>query len=323
MLPLSVLTGFLGSGKTTLLARALRDPALAGTLVLVNEAGEIALDHLLMEAVEERILALPSGCLCCVVRDDLARALTRIDRRRRAGELPTLRRLVIETSGLADPAPLLYTLAAVPELEAAYRLDTVVTLVDAVHGARVLDRHLESARQVAVADRLLLSKTDLATPSEHLLQRLHGLNAAAEMLRADAVTDLPSLLFRDAWTADGRAGRWFRCEPVAAAHGPGIATHSLILATPPTRLAFARLLGTLAAERGEDLLRLKGLVEFADTPGAPTLINAVQHTLYPPERLPVWPDADHRSRLVVIATDIDRAELLARFAAAGAIPATA
>jgi G3E family GTPase len=316
-LPLSIITGFLGSGKTTLLARALRDPALAGTLVLINEAGDIALDHLLVEAVEERIVALPSGCLCCVVRDDMARALTRIAERRRAGDLPDVQRLVIETSGLADPAPLLYTLAALPALERDFRVDTVVTLVDAAHGERVLERHVESARQVAIADRILLSKCDAAEPSAALLRRLEGLNAAAERLRSDACEDLHALLFRDAWTGDGRRGGWFRCELVAA-HEGGIATHSLVLTQPPTRLAFARMLGRLAAERGEDLLRLKGLVEFADQPGAPMLINAVQHTLYTPERLQAWPDDDHRSRLVVIASDLSRDELLDRFAEAGA-----
>lgn len=316
-LPLSILTGFLGSGKTTLLARALRDPALAGTLVLINEAGDIALDHLLVEAVEERIVALPSGCLCCVVRDDMARALTHIAERRRAGELGDVQRLVIETSGLADPAPLLYTLAALPALERDFRVDTVVTLVDAVHGERVLHRHIESARQVAIADRILLSKCDAAEPSPSLLVRIDGLNAAAERLRSDACEDLHALLFRDAWTGDGRCGGWFRCEPVAL-HGGTIATHSLVLTRPPTRLAFARMLARLAAERGEDLLRLKGLVEFADQPGAPMLINAVQHTLYTPERLRGWPDDDHRSRLVVIASDMSRDELLDRFAEAGA-----
>lgn len=317
-LPVSILTGFLGSGKTTLLARALRDPALAGTLVLVNEAGEIALDHLLLEAVEERVVALPSGCLCCVVRDDMARALDRIAARRRAGDLADVARLVVETSGLADPAPLLYTLAALPALERDFRVDTVVTLVDALHGARALDRHAESARQAAIADRILLTKCDLAEPSDALLTRLRGLNAAAEVLRSDACHDLPALLFRDAWHGDGRRGGWLRCEDVTPTHGAGIATHSLVLTQPPTRLSFARMLGRLAAERGEDLLRLKGLVEFADQPGAPVLINAVQHTLYAPERLAAWPDEDRRSRLVIIAQDMPRDELLDRFAEAGA-----
>jgi G3E family GTPase len=317
-LPVSILTGFLGSGKTTLLARALRDPAMAGTLVLVNEAGEIALDHLLLEAVEEQVVALPSGCLCCVVRDDMARVLGRIAAQRRDGALASVTRIVVETSGLADPAPLLYTLAALPALERDFRVDTVVTLVDAMHGNRVLDRHAESARQVAIADRIVLTKCDVTEPPDALLERLRGLNAAAELLRSDTHDDLPALLFRDAWHGDGRRGGWFRCDPVAPAHGEGIATHSLVLTQPPTRLSFARMLGRLAAERGEDLLRLKGLVEFTDQPGAPVLINAVQHTLYTPERLPAWPSEDRRSRLVVIAQDMNRAELLDRFAEAGA-----
>jgi G3E family GTPase len=324
-LPVSVLTGFLGAGKTTLLARALRDPGLAGTLVLVNEAGEIALDHLLLEAVEEQVVTLPSGCLCCVVREDMARALSRIGARRRAGDLPGVARIVIETSGLADPAPLLYTLAALPELERDFRLDTVVTLVDSALGERVLARHVESARQVAIADRILLSKCDIAEPSAALLARLDGLNAAAERFRGSDVRDLASLLFRAAWQEDGRRGRWFRCEPAApqSAHGDGIATHSLVLDRPPTRLDFARMLGRLAAERGEDLLRLKGLVEFADQPGAPVLINAVQHTLYAPERLLAWPDDDRRSRLVVIASHLPREDLLDYFAGAEARAAAA
>ncbi|MBX9594911.1 MAG: GTP-binding protein, partial [Roseomonas sp.] len=165
---------------------------------------------------------------------------------------------------------------------------------------------------------ILLSKCDVAEPGDALLARLRGLNAAADLLRSDAIDDLPALLFRDAWHGDGRSGGWFRCDPVAPAHADGIATHSLVLTQPPTRLSFARMLGRLAAERGEDLLRLKGLVEFTDQPGAPVLINAVQHTLYTPERLPAWPSEDRRSRLVVIAQDMNRAELLDRFAEAGA-----
>ncbi len=321
-LPISVITGFLGSGKTTLLARALRDPALAGTLVLINEAGDIALDHLLVEAMEEEVVVLPSGCLCCVVREDLAKTLQAITERRRAGELAAVERLVIETSGLADPAPLLYTLAALPKLERAYRLDTVATLVDCVGGEGVLERHIESARQVAVADRIILTKTDIRAPSPALLRQLDALNAAAERVTPDQ--DLAAMLFRGAWLEDGRTGRWFRCEPVdATARHSGIATVSLVLTRPPTRLAFARMLGQLANERGEDLLRLKGLVEFADQPGQPVLINAVQHTLHPPERLPAWPSSDHRSRIVVIGIGIDTDDLLERFAEAGAVPATA
>jgi G3E family GTPase len=184
---------------------------------------------------------------------------------------------------------------------------------------------VESARQVAVADRLVLSKCDSAEPTATLLARLHELNPLAERMRSDALGDLAALLFRDPWNGDGRRVGWFRCEPVAtsAVHGSGIATHSLVLARPPTRIAFARMLGRLAAERGEDLLRLKGLVEFADRPGTPMLINAVQHTLYLPEILPEWPDEDRRSRMVVITSDMRREELLEHFAEAGAESASA
>ncbi|HEY1260757.1 MAG TPA: GTP-binding protein, partial [Stellaceae bacterium] len=178
-LPATVLTGFLGSGKTTLLRRALKSPALADTAVVINEIGEIAIDHHLVDFVEGSVVELPGGCLCCAVREDLARTLRSLIARRETGEIKPFRRLVVETTGLADPAPILYTLGADPMLDQSLRLARVVTLVDAVTGAETLDRFAEAARQAALADVVVVTKTDLAPFSADLTHRLDMLNPNA------------------------------------------------------------------------------------------------------------------------------------------------
>src|SRR5438309_598680 len=190
-IPLSVLTGFLGAGKTSLLNRLVRDPALAGTAVIINEFGEIGLDHLLVKSISDNMVLLQSGCLCCTLRGDLVTALENLLRDLDNGRVD-FRRVILETTGLADPAPVLQTAMAHPYLVMRYRLDGVITVVDAVNGAATLDAHMESVKQVAVADRIVLTKTDLIdTPErrrgrEELLARLHALNPAATILDAAA-----------------------------------------------------------------------------------------------------------------------------------------
>src|SRR4029077_6085312 len=186
-LPTTLLTGFLGSGKTTLLRRALVSPKLADTAVIINEIGEIAIDHHLVDFVEGSVIELPGGCLCCAVREDLARTLRSLIDRSDAGEIRRFRRIVIETTGLADPAPILFTLGTDPMLDHRLRLAAVVTLVDAMHGGETLDRFAEAARQAAVADMLVITKTDLAPLGPDLVRRLDRINLrAARMLAADA-----------------------------------------------------------------------------------------------------------------------------------------
>lgn len=309
VLPISVLTGFLGSGKTTFLRRVLTAEAMRDTAIVINEFGAVGLDHLLVEASSDDVVQLGNGCLCCMVRQDLVRTLYGLLARRAAGDAP-FRRVVIETSGLAEPAPILYTLAADARLERALRLDTVVTVVDGIAGQATLERFGEATAQVVVADRLLVSKTDLAPLSESLPRALAALNPTAELAEATDA-DAPSLLFRG---ADAPARPLWRRPFASAAHSHGIVTLAVALRRPMSRLDFARALGGLARERGEDLLRVKGIVAFADRSGGPAAIHAVQHTLYPPDWLPDWPDNEHSSRLVFITRDIPQADILARFA---------
>lgn len=308
-LPISVLTGFLGSGKTTLLARILASPDFADTAVIVNEFGAVALDHLLLEAVEQEIAVLPNGCLCCAVRQDLAAALHSLLRRRANGDLPPFRRLALETSGLAEPAPILYTLSADAFLEQSLRLDTVVTTIDTIAGAATLDRFAEATAQAACADRLLLTKTDLAPASPDLLARLEALNPLA------TVEDVADVAPATVLFGGGRAGVPRRRMVATAVHAHDIRSFALVLRRAMTRLEFAMALGGLARERGEDLLRVKGIVGFADRAAGPAAIHAVQHTLYPPRWLDAWPDEEASSRLVFIVRGIRSETVLERFAA--------
>jgi G3E family GTPase len=318
-LPISLLTGFLGSGKTTLLARALGLAAMADTAVVINELGEIGLDHYLVETVDGPVLELPGGCLCCAVREDLAATLRGLLARRDAGAGPPFRRVVIETTGLADPAPVLFTLGADATLDARLRLDRVVATVDATTAAPTLERYAEAARQVALADRLVVTKTDLAPCDEALRARLAALNPAAEPSLASEIADVGALLFATAPEA--------RLMPLprdtAAVHTHGVAAHTVILRRPCSRLDFARALGGLARDRGEDLLRVKGIIGFSDRPDRPAFVQGAQHALYPPVWLERWPDDDRRSRLQFIVHGIARDDILARLAVAGAEPLAA
>jgi G3E family GTPase len=309
-LPTTLLTGFLGSGKTTLLRRALVSPALADTAVIINEIGEIAIDHHLVDFVEGNVLELPGGCLCCAVREDLARTLRGLIERRDAGEIRRFRRIVIETTGLADPAPILFTLGTDPMLDHCLRLAAVVTLVDAVSGAATLDRFAEAGRQAALADLLVITKTDLAPLGPDLVRRLDRINGRAERLLAAEAADAGAVLFGAPLRATAPV---MPAEPVTA-HTHGIDTFGVMLGGEISRLDFARALGGLARERGSDLLRVKGIVRFADRPEQPAVVHAAQHALFAPEWLDAWPDGDRRSRLVFVVHEIPRAEILEAFA---------
>jgi G3E family GTPase len=308
-LPISVLTGFLGSGKTTLLSRMLASPDLSDTAIIVNEFGAVGLDHLLLEVADQEVVALPNGCVCCAVRQDLADTLYRLLRRRASGELPPFQRLVLETSGLAEPSPILYTLSADAFLERALQVHAVVATIDTMAGAETLNRFPEATERAAFTDRLLFTKTDLAMPSPMLRQRLEALNPVANINEAAAMAPAVAL-FGGSLTTTPRP-RFV----ATAVHAHGIRAVVMVLRRPMARLDFSLALGRLAREHGEDLLRVKGIVAFADRDAGPAAVHAVQHTLYPPRWFDSWPDSDRRSRLVFIVHDIDSEILLERFAA--------
>ncbi|WP_156312165.1 CobW family GTP-binding protein [Methylobacterium platani] len=312
--PVTLLTGFLGAGKTALLARLLRRPDLRDTAVLINEFGEVGLDHLLVEPLEGEVALLRGGCVCCSIRGDLKAALIDLHDRRRRGLVPDFRRVVIETTGLADPGPAVATLVADPVLRHAFATAAIVTVVDAVNGARTLDAHPEAVRQAACADRLVLSKTDLAEPgvAASLRGRLAALNPLAPI--ADlTLDDAPeAALLTDDPTGPASARRWLCAEVPAVPHGPAGAV--LIESGPVDWTRFGLWLGMLLHRHGARILRLKGLVAIAGA-ATPVVIQGVQHLVHPPRHLPAWPEGEARTRLVLIGHDLDGALLRRSYAA--------
>jgi G3E family GTPase len=330
----TVVTGFLGSGKTTLIRRLLTHPGMNRVAVVINEFGEVGIDNALVAASSENVTLLANGCLCCTVRTDLQETLRELFAQRRAGEVIDFDRVVVETTGLADPAPVIQTFAADTLLAAQYRLDGVVTLVDAVNGARQLDAQPEAVKQAAVADRLLLTKTDLAGAAEveALRGRLRSLNPRAEFAVA-VQGEVDPAFFLDIGLRTARADgaqleRWLGSPGegdgylgkrlATGAHDRAIRSFVLWFDRPFSWQTFSAAMELLTSMRGPDLLRVKGLVNVAGERG-PVVVQGVQHIFHPPTTLDAWPSEDRRSRLVFITRNIPQEAVAALFAAAGGL----
>ena len=319
-IPLTLITGFLGSGKTTLLAELLRDPLLGDAVVLVNELGEVPLDHHLLREVDEKTVILDSGCVCCTIRTDLVDELRDLEVRVHRGELPAFRRVVVETTGLADPVPVLATLLSDPLLSAHYMADGVVTCVDAVNASLQAEHQPEWTKQVVVADRIVLTKTDLAEADAPLAEALiRARNPVAELI-VGVGGDVPaSRLIGLGVLAEDRRAEQVTAWLDAVNHGHGhvhdhdhdhhAGVHAIALRfdEPLDWTMFALWLAMLLQSRGDDVLRVKGLLDTGAD--GPLVLHGVQHVIHPPTHLTAWPDEDHTSRIVLIVRGIGRTEV--------------
>lgn len=334
-LPVTLLTGFLGSGKTTVLNHLVR--TLPRTAILMNEFGEVALDHQLLQKMEGPMALLSGGCVCCTISGSLSPTLKNLWMARQKGDIPPFERVIIETTGVADPVPVLDNLLHDNWIRARFRLDGVVTTVDALFGMGQLDEHAEAVKQVAVADRLLLTKTDLAPAdiTTALRERLATLNPAADLVTVThGALDPTAIQNLGLWNAETKSlevGRWLKAQryrPASASrlggkpaqHDARIAAFSVVLDAPLDRYGLQSALTMLTAFRAENLLRFKAIVNLAGA-DKPVVLHGVQHVLYPEVQLDAWPDDDHRSRFVFIVRDLDPAfveKLLADFTDAAA-----
>lgn len=329
-IPVSIITGFLGAGKSTLLNRLLRDPAMKDTAVIINEFGEVGIDHLLVEASGDAMVELSNGCLCCTVRGELTDTLVSLREGLAAGRVKALQRVVIETTGLADPAPVIQSIIGAGEISRDYSVDGVVTLVDAVNGLSTLDHHEEARRQVAMADRLVLSKKTLAAPSAiaPLEARLHALNPIAPIIDGDAPEAARYAMLAcglyDPATKIPDVSRWLHDEGHHDHHhghdhdhgdhdhhhhhhhhDDAIRSFSIVHDRPIDPAAIGMFVDLLRSAHAEKLLRMKAIVHLADDPDRPLVLHGVQSVFHQPERLPRWPDpADRRTRMVLITRDL-------------------
>lgn len=310
----NLLTGFLGSGKTTLLKRLLADPSLADAAVLINEFGETGLDHHLVERIDENMVLLQSGCVCCTVRGELADAIRDLLSKRDRGIVPPFRRLVIESTGLADPFPVLSTLKADPVLRHHFKAGSVIATVDAVNGMRSLDTYLESNRQAAVADRIVVTKTDLVPDTGALIGRLRRINPDCAIIDArDPALSAGALLSDDDRSrgSQSQSASGFYCEESLELtdaegnpHSARFRSFSISVDRPVDWTAFGIWLTMLINRHGEQVLRVKGIINIAGEE-RPVAIHGVQHLVHPPVHMEAWPSADRRSHIVFIVDGLD------------------
>jgi G3E family GTPase len=315
-LPVVAVTGFLGSGKTTLIRALLARPEGANTAIVVNEFGEIGIDQALLRASSDLTVLLGNGCLCCNVRTDLQETLRSLFADRARGAVPSFERVIIETSGLADPGPVLQTFATDRGLGREFHLQALVTVVDAIAGAGNLERMAEARKQVALADRIVLTKSDLAEPdaTRHLVERIGALSAAPIRTAVDGAIEPGFVL-------DEPPSPQRHFDLGGATHTHGLQSFSLIFDEALAWAGFEQAVAVLTALRGPDLLRVKGIVAVRECRG-PVVVHAVQHVVHPPVELEDWPDEDHRSRLVFVTRGLARDPVAQLFTAVGAVAAT-
>lgn len=327
--PVSILTGFLGAGKTTLLNALLKHPEMQDAAVIINEFGDVGIDHLLVETADDNVFEMASGCLCCTIRGDLVDTLLDLMERREQGTIKAFNQVVIETTGLADPAPVLHTIMNHPVLLTRYRLEGVITVVDSVNGDASLDAHGEAVKQVAVADRLVLTKADLLVGKKGeeqlflLVARLKKLNPGARMLEVTTGEAIPQNLFNtglyDPETKTANVRRWLSADAYrhsdhhhhhdANRHDDHIESFSITSNKAISQWNLELFLELLRGYHGPNLLRVKGIIKLEEDLQKPLIIHGVQHIFHPPFQLDKWPDDDHRSRLVFITRDIKKAQL--------------
>jgi G3E family GTPase len=339
-IPVSILTGFLGAGKSTLLNRLLKDPAMKDAAVIINEFGEVGIDHLLVEASNDAVVELADGCLCCTVRGELVDTLAELIDRMQTGRLKPLSRIVIETTGLADPAPVMQSVMGHPSIAQHFDLDGVVTVVDAVNGLSTIENFPEAYRQVAVADRLILTKKTLANAQTigEISARLRALNPRAPITDGDdTAAAQASILVNGLYDPGSKipdVDRWLRDEMAAAddhhhhdhghphhdhdhvhhphhhvhdvnRHGDQIRSYSILHDQPIDPMAINMFIDLLRSTHGDKLLRMKAIVALTDRPDKPLVLHGVQSIFHPPVRLPAWPEgSDRKTRLVLITRDL-------------------
>ncbi|HAG76093.1 MAG TPA: GTP-binding protein [Thauera sp.] len=359
-IPVTILTGFLGAGKTTLLNHLLKQPQMAGAAVLINEFGEVGVDHHLVEQVDESVVLLDSGCICCSVQGDLVKALKGIFMRALRKEIPPVTRVLIETTGLADPVPVVHTVMEEPFIAERYRCDGVITAVDATHAITQLGDNREAVRQVAMADRLLITKCDLADTATlaEVAARIATLNPGAQQVEISHGSIDPNVVFGcglydpgakspdvAAWLGEERvrhqqarkaalaaplawrkSGQPIVAPTAPARHDANVTSYVLTFPEPLNWFAFSDALGLLLQVYGERVLRIKGLLNVAGDP-LPRIVQCVQHSIYQPTSLPAWPDQppydDRKSRLVFIVRELPRTAVVELFYSIGGVEAEA
>jgi G3E family GTPase len=340
-IPVTILTGFLGAGKSTLLNRILKDPVMKDAAVIINEFGDVGIDHLLVESSGDSIIELSDGCLCCTVRGELVDTLADLMDAVQTGRVKPVKRVVIETTGLADPAPVMQAIMGNPIVAQNFELDGVVTVVDAVNGLQTLDNHEEARKQTAVADRLIVSKQSIAGDTDALMARLHGLNPRAAIMDADSDEAGSARIFvnglYDPGTKIADVRRWLHDEDEHEGHhhhdhghdhghhhhhhghehqdphdvnrhDASIRSFSIIEEKAIDPMALEMFIDLLRSAHGEKLLRMKAIIATSDRPERPLVLHGVQSIFHPPVRLAAWPDPeDRRTRMVLITKDLPEA----------------